>query len=357
MAVVLIGLGVFAKNGWLPSTDQLTGKRTGWFGKELPKNAGSMWNPLAAPLPTATPQLKTEYIYAGSRLLAVEDANANAAPPADLAVWRPSTGVWWVYGGPGSAQTSYPWGHTSPPDIPIPGDYDGDGKTDFATIQPAASPATSTWWIVPSSTGTYYSVSWGNDADKAAQADYDGDGKTDLAVFRPSTGVWYIYQSSNGQTLQVTFGTSGDIPAPADYDGDGKADVAVFRPSSTTFYAYRSSDAQLQQATFGSSTDTPVCADYDGDGKADFALLSGNNWLILNSSTLQTLQTPQTVAWGNTGDIPVQNDYDGDGKCDIAVWRPSNGHWYIRKSASSGALREENWGISGDIPVPAYYRR
>jgi len=154
--------------------------------------------------PDSDPQLKTEYIYAGSRLLAVEDANANAAPPADLAVWRPSTGVWWVYGGPGSAQTSYPWGHTSPPDIPIPGDYDGDGKTDFATIQPAASPATSTWWIVPSSTGTYYSVSWGNDADKAAQADYDGDGKTDLAVFRPSTGVWYIYQSSNGQTLQVT---------------------------------------------------------------------------------------------------------------------------------------------------------
>jgi hypothetical protein len=48
----LIGLGVFAKNGWLPSTDPLTGRKTGWFGKELPKNAGSTWNPLAAPLPT-----------------------------------------------------------------------------------------------------------------------------------------------------------------------------------------------------------------------------------------------------------------------------------------------------------------
>ncbi|MEP6849434.1 MAG: hypothetical protein ABI999_11305, partial [Acidobacteriota bacterium] len=59
----------------------------------------------------------------------------------------------------------------------------------------------------------------------------------------------------------------------------------------------------------------------------------------------------------------VQNDYDGDGKVDIAVWRPTDsptgtlGHWYIRKSGSSGALRDENWGTTGDIPVPANYRR
>lgn len=54
------------------------------------------------PPPSPTPQLSKEFLYAGSRLLAVEDANANAAPPADLAIWRPSTGVWWVLGGTGS---------------------------------------------------------------------------------------------------------------------------------------------------------------------------------------------------------------------------------------------------------------
>jgi hypothetical protein len=131
--IVLVGLGAFAKNGWLPTTDPLTGKKTGWFGKELPKNASSSWNPIAPPLPTPTPQLSKSYIYAGSRLLAIEDENANAAPPADLAVWRPSSGEWWVMGGQGSQQVTQAWGISG--DVPVPGDYAGDCITDFSVFR------------------------------------------------------------------------------------------------------------------------------------------------------------------------------------------------------------------------------
>ncbi len=55
-------------------------------GKRTEPGLLSGLNPFAAPVPTPTPlSLSKEYIYAGSRLLAVEDAGAVASPPADLA--------------------------------------------------------------------------------------------------------------------------------------------------------------------------------------------------------------------------------------------------------------------------------
>ncbi|HQZ83238.1 MAG TPA: hypothetical protein PLR83_08460 [Pyrinomonadaceae bacterium] len=57
LLVTILAVGVMGRNGRLPHTDALSGKKTGWFGKELPRNAGSSWNPFAAPLPTPTPQL------------------------------------------------------------------------------------------------------------------------------------------------------------------------------------------------------------------------------------------------------------------------------------------------------------
>lgn len=362
--VGLLGLiaviGVFAGNGWFPKEDPLSGRKTGWFGRELPPETTNIWNPVSAP-PSATPQLAKEYIYAGSRLIAVEDALGSAARPADLAVWRPANGTWWVFGSGGSQNTVAGWGTSG--DIPVPGDYDGDGRTDFAVFRPSEG----IWYVLRSGDGTVGYYSWGLATDKPAAADYDGDGRTDIAVWRPSNGTWYIVRSSDGGAIYQQFGLSGDEPAAADYDGDGRADIAVWRSEAATFYSINSSNGSLQIVNHGQSGDAPVPGDYDGDGRADYATRRGNLWIIRQSSNLQT----QTITWEQSGDKPVQNDYDGDGRTDIAVWRDSNGTWYIRQSSKIGIagqspstnnpypneLRIDQWGTSGDIPVPAFYRR
>lgn len=364
--VVLLTIGVFANKGWLPHTDSLTGKRTGWFGAELPKNSKNTWNPFASSFstPTPPPPLSKEYIYAGSRLLAVEDANANAIPPADLAVWRPSgedvTGEWIVLS-MGEAVTIDTYGE--PGDIPVQGDYDGDGKTDFAYYRPDEDLVNNIWYTKYSSDGSEHTVGSSQFGNVPAQADYDGDGKTDLATFKSIGHTWTIIYSSNGATPAPTpFGANGDKPVPADYDGDGKADFAVWHSSTHTFTALNSSDGQTQTVslTNSTSTDIPVCADYDGDGKADFAVLSGTNWIIRSSS----LGSTGSTTWPTSGSAgtPVPNDYDNDGKVDLAIVRGCGGLnnnnlcWYIRQSHDSSNPRTETFGKTGDVPVPAYYK-
>jgi len=304
-----------------------------------------------APTPAPTPQLSKEYVYAGSRLLAVEDTAASAIPPGDLAVWRPSNGYWYVKGAAGSTETYYQWGQTG--DQTAQGDYDGDGKTDFSIYRGAT---TGYWWITKSSDSTYYAAPHGTTGDKPVPGDYDGDGKTDLALFRSSNHTWYIIRSSDSTAYSTVHGSSGDVTAQADYDGDGKTDLATWHPSNQTFDAILSANlAPLSFQVGASSSDIPVSADYDGDGLADAAVLSGGTWMIRSSISGSTSSTAWTVAT----DLPVQNDYDGDGKVDIATWRPSGkgmGNWYIRNSHDN-SQRLDNWGTGGDIPVPALYRR
>lgn len=261
---------------------------------------------------------------------------------ADLSVFRPSTGTWYVSRS-SAGFSGFQFGTSG--DKTVAADYDGDGKADPAVYRGG------TWFRMKSSTNTYDAVSFGLPTDTPAPADFDGDGKADVAVFRPSTGMWYELMSSNGAFNAVQFGMNGDVPIPADYDGDGRADLNVFRPSNGSWYRLSSQTGAFSAVQFGAAGDKAVTGDFDGDGKANVAVWrpSSGVWYVLRADS-----TFYGVGFGTNGDVPVPADYDGDGKADVAVYRPSTGMWY-RIDSSNGLFEALPFGINTDQPAPAYY--
>jgi hypothetical protein len=287
---------------------------------------------------------------------------------ADYAVWRPSQGTWFVIPSTNPSQNiTQQWGGTvnGVQDIPVPGDYDGDGKIDFAVWRPSNG----TWFIIPSSNPsspiiTQFGTTLNGVQDVPVQGDYDGDGITDIAVWRPSNGTWFIIPSTNPSSpIVIQWGATisgvSDVPVPGDYDGDGKTDLAVWRPSSGTWYIIPSGDPRTSIITqwggmVNGVSDVPVPGDYDGDGKTDLAVWrpSEGNWYIIPSGNPHGAIITK---WGATlygvQDVPVPGDYDGDGKTDLAVWRPSNGTWYVIPSSAPTTYVTTQWGVATDVPI------
>jgi hypothetical protein len=264
---------------------------------------------------------------------------------ADIAVFRATDGTWWIRNSHTGAISVVRFG--LPGDVPVQGDYDGDGRTDLAVARD--TPNGKVWYVRNSFDNTYTILQWGVTGDKPVVGDYDADGRVDLAVFRPSTGVWYIRKSRDGQFIIKSFGFGTDSPVVGDFRGTAAGtDIAVYRPSNGTWYVLNGD--QTIFIPFGTSEDQPAVADYDFDGRSDVAVFRPSNgtWYVLRSGSNQV----QQVKWGIGGDIPVPADYDNNTNdlADFAVFRPSENRWYILRS-EGGVTEIQQFGASGDVPV------
>lgn len=233
-------------------------------------------------------------------------------------------------------------------DIMVTADYDGDEKADIAVFRPS----TGVWYIQESTAGST-SIRFGMNGDIPVPADYDSDGKTDIAVWRPSNGTWYVMQSIVGFRAQQ-WGTAGDKPLTGDYDGDGKADMAVWRPSTGMWCILPSTAAIPVYQQFGQSGDRPMNADFDGNGTSDFAVYrpSNGSWYILDPVT----RAFTSYNFGTAEDMPIPADFDGDGKDDIAVFRPSNSFRYGLNSSTGDLFADEMHSIN-DQPAQLSNRK
>ena len=240
-------------------------------------------------------------------------------------------------------------------DTPAPGDYDGDGRweptvvrgtswissrlTDPIVYDPpmAAGPTPKAWYWKANNHAPFVAV--------PVPGDYDGDHRTEPAYYDYVDGTWWI-SSRPGSTQfgipPVDDGTmTYDVPVPADYDGDAKTDLAIYRPTDSTFHIRFSTGGPEVVLTVGSPGDIPVPADYNGDGKAEPATyrLPTQQWFIGPGTTAVVVPgVPATdLAAGSHIQDPAPADYDGDGKAEPAVVDETTGAWTVLGPGSIGS--------------------
>lgn len=290
--------------------------------------------------------LKREFIYLGSRLIAIDEAGSTPIVPDEPMVWSPKTGVWRSLGENEISPTAIRFGKEN--DEPFLADIDGDGVAERVLFERRNAK----WTVRSAFDGRISDFRFGSSSDEFTFADFDGDGRADIASFDSSSGKWSIRHADDSRVAQVDFGILGDVPCVSDFDGDGRADIAVWRSKDSTLNFLGSLDLKSGMILMKGQKGRPLCADFDGDGRADIAIIEKQQGVLRFSRSEET----KVIDAIDPDGIPIIADFDGDGTMDLATWNRESGIWNVHESRS-GSIRRFKHGQSGDIPLAGSFRR
>ncbi len=214
--------------------------------------------------------------------------------------------------------------------LPVPGDYDGDGRADAAM---ADGDGRWTLWFSSANYQPQGPFSLEDGLGQPLSGDFDGDGRAD-PVSVSAQGAWSVWFSSAGYRRMGPFplGVAGGRPAAGDYDADGLADPAVLNANGSWDVWPSGSGYARRHLTLGSPAGIPMLADFDGDGRADPAVYRAGSWWIHFSSAQYRKMGP--FALGAVFGIPAAHDFDGDGLADPAIL-DGDGFWHVWSSANA----------------------
>jgi len=157
----------------------------------------------------------------------------------------------------------------APKNLPLAGDFDGDG---FDTIGTYASTAAEPLFLLANAHAQEAVVAevdilffFGKTGDLPVAGDWDGDGIDTVGLYRPSTSEFFLVNDFLGGPVRTfVFGTKGDLPIAGDWDGDGVDSVGVYRKSDSTMHLTNDFGVTEQSFRFAEVGDLPVAGNWDG---------------------------------------------------------------------------------------------
>jgi hypothetical protein len=222
---------------------------------------------------------------------------------------------------PGAADITVPFGQNG--DLPLAGDWDNNGIDDVGVFRPSAGQfllrqpgftLVCNPFCIPQFAVKTITINFGQAGDLPIAGDWDGDGVDTVGVFRPSNNTFFLTNSNDtNPPIEITtvVGAAEDLPLAGDWDGNGVDGIGLFRPSITKFFL-SNNNAVFQNdivAIFGLSADLPLAGDWDGDGDDNIGTFrpSSASFSLSNDNSAVSL----SFIFGVPGDQPVAGDWDG----------------------------------------------
>ena len=230
------------------------------------------------------------------------------------------------------------------------GDFNHDGKPDFAVVGEFSSSVTI---MLGNGDGTFTAAPVAmlpiNGIYQIQVADFNQDGHQDLALVNLlNNQIDLLLGNGDGTFTPGTSIYAGGGPIGitiADFNGDGIPDILRANTyAGTLSFLAGNGDGTFTQTAFnpylGQNPTIPLAGDFNGDGKMDFAvnILNGNAVVLFLGNGDGTFTQGQTVNVGSKPGFLVSGDFNGDGKLDLAVTNQADNTVTILLGAGDGTF-------------------
>ncbi|MFH1331637.1 MAG: L,D-transpeptidase family protein [Actinomycetota bacterium] len=210
-------------------------------------------------------------------------------------------------------------------------------------------PAGGMWFLRDGTGHTTRLESFGGSGDIPLMGDWDGDGVDTPGLYRPGEGRLVIRNGT--EPISFVYAIPGDgLPVVADTDGDGRDTVSLARGGRLFVMDGLGRGPESLEGPdplpirLPAGTQALVGGDFDGDGVDEVAAVHDGTVGLVGGARWATLGYIGTA-------LPVAGDWDGDGIHTVAAYDPWRAQFRLYEPDGPGSPATVPYGSFGMLPV------